>query len=79
MKKGMVVTLNDGVKFNLVDSVNYNGSKYFAATSGEKEDDNLYFFKLNIKDGKESLEYLDYDEGEKIINALIQHMENAFE
>ena len=33
MKKGQNVTLENGLSFNLVDSVTYEGEKYFAASS----------------------------------------------
>ena len=75
----MTVTLENDLKFNLVDSVNYEGSKYFAATSVDEDDDNLYFFKYVNEDNDESLQLLKYGENTKVIEALIQHIENTFE
>ena len=78
MKKGMTVEIDNGLKFNLVDSVTYAGEKYFAATADDENDDTLYFFKLIVENNEESLELLDSEENEKVIDALSQHISNTF-
>lgn len=78
MKKGMTVEIDNGLKFNLVDSVTYAGEKYFAATADDENDDTLYFFKLIVENNEESLELLDSEESEKVIDALSQHISNTF-
>lgn len=78
MKKGKNVVLDNGLSFNLVDSVTYAGDKYFAAVSDDEQDDYLYFFKV-VKDGEsESLELIDETDNQKVIEALIQHMKDTF-
>lgn len=78
MKKGMTVTLDNDLSFNLVDSVTYSGEKFFAAVADDDSDDNLYFFKV-VKNGEEeSLQLIDQDDNQKVIEALIQHMDNTF-
>ena len=78
MKKGKTVVLDNGLSFNLVDSVTYAGEKYFAATSDDETDEYLYFFKV-VKDGEnESLELIDEEDNSKVIEALIQHMKETF-
>ena len=78
MKKGNTVTFENGLTFYLVDSVSYSGEKYFAATSDDDSDETIYFFKyINDEDG-ESLELIDRDDNEKVIDALIEHMRNTF-
>ncbi|MBR5662912.1 MAG: DUF1292 domain-containing protein [Bacilli bacterium] len=79
MKKGQNVTLENGLSFNLVDSVTYEGVKYFAASSDDDTDDTLYFFKvINTDDGIDTLELIEYEKNEKVIDALIQHMQSTF-
>ena len=78
MKKGMTVLLDSGISYILDDSVSYAGDKYFAATNVDEADDNLYFFKLIKTGGDDSLELIDQNDNEKVINALIQHMQNTF-
>lgn len=79
MKKGQNITLENGLTFNLVDSVVYEGVKYFAASSDDENDDTIYFFKVvNDDDGIDTLELIEYNENEKVIDALIQHMQSTF-
>lgn len=78
MKKGMNVTLENDLSFNLVDSVTYAGDKYFAAIADDENDENLYFFKVVKENNEESLELIDEKDNSKVINALIQHMNSTF-
>lgn len=78
MKKGMTVTVENDLSFILVDSVTYAGDKYFAATAVDETDDCLYFFKLNKSDNGESLELIDQNTNQKVVDALIQHMKETF-
>lgn len=78
MKKGMNVTLENDLSFNLVDSVTYAGDKYFAAIADDENDENLYFFKVVKENDEESLELIDEKDNSKVINALIQHMNSTF-
>ena len=74
----MVVSLEDGTNYVLVDSVTYGGDKYFAATNEDAGDDQLYFFKLEKNGEEEVLEIIDQSDNEKVIDALIQHMKQIF-
>ena len=78
MKKGNSVVLENGLAFNLVDSVVYQDNKYFAATSDDDNDETLYIFKVVDKDGEDALELIDESENSKVIDALIQHIKNTF-
>lgn len=78
MKKGMTVELENGLRFTLADSVTYNNEKYFAAVSDDETDEQLYFFKLISNDEEETLELIDLENNENVINALIEHIKNTF-
>lgn len=78
MKKGMTITLDNDLSFNLVDSVTYSGEKFFAAVADDDGDDNLYFFKVVKNGDEESLQLIDQDDNQKVIDALMQHMDSTF-
>ncbi len=76
MKKGMCVTLDNNVSYNLVDSVTYSNEKFFAATNDES--DELFFFKHVIDNQEEFLEPIDSEDYPEVIDALLQHIQNTF-
>ena len=77
MKKGMTVVL-EGNNYVLVDSVTYSGEKYFASVSENDNDNTIYFFKLIIGENGESLELIDQNTNEKVVEALLQHIDRTF-
>lgn len=77
MKKGMTVVL-DNKNYILVDSVTYSGEKYFASVSEDQSDNSIYFFKLISGENGDSLELIDETTNEKVVNALLQHIEVTF-
>ena len=76
MKKGMCVTLDNNVEYNLIDSVTYNEEKFFAATCDLN--DEIYFFKQIVDNNEEFLEPLDSGMYPQVIDALLQHIQNTF-
>ena len=76
MKKGMCVTLQDNVEYNLVDSVTYANEKFFAATNDNTEE--LYFFKQVSDSQNDLLEPINTDEYPEVVDALLQHIQNTF-
>lgn len=76
MKKGMCVTLDDGSKIVLVDSVSHNGEKFFAAVpDGDSEE--LFFYK-QTEDGEGLIEITE-EENNDVIEALQNHIISTFD
>lgn len=75
MKKGKCVTLSNGNKYILVDSVNYKDCKYFAATPSDDNVSDVVFFRLLYDDNNnEYLEEINHDDYRDVIDALINHI-----
>ena len=79
IKKGMIVTINNGEEFVIVDSVSYSNMRYFAAVLNNQEIDDIYYFRLEKDlDNNNELVLIDQIADKHIVNALNNHMLQTF-